>query len=338
MGTSSATTEDLAARQAYRAASGTTFAHTASMSSRPRSQQTIHESVDPRRLNTVGEKVRECLDSAEHPLTVPVAVGFDETASMGDAPMLLQEKLVTLKGALLRAGLPDAQLLFAAYGDGHNGEIAPCQAGQFESGLEMEEWLNNLFLEYMGGGNGGESPGLLLYFLGAHSRLDSVTKRGKKGYLILTGDESPHPTVPRDEIKRYIDDDVERDLTIEEVVAMARQWYEVYFFHVRTGAAEMQGSLGVWQKLLGEQYVIPTQGLEDISEQIALLVARLEGTVGSYAEGMDLLRAAGADPDAVARAGSALVPFEAHANSVATVADSEGSLPEPATSSGTKRL
>jgi hypothetical protein len=326
MGYTSASRADMSARQAYRAATGTAFAYTATMSATPHDQRTIHPTVDPQGTNTAGEKIRECLDSAAHPVTLPVFVGFDETGSMGDGPRILQQKLATLKGSLLRAGLEDAQLCFGAYGDAQNGETAPCQVGQYESGVEMEDWLNNLYLEGYGGGNGGETAGLLLYFLARHSRLDSVAKRGQKGYLILTGDECPMPQVTREEVRRYIGDTIEADLTIEQVVAEVRELYNVYFFHVNTSAARIQDSLNVWTRLLGEEYVVPVESLDTISEQITMLIARLEGVVDTVEEASELLLAEGADPDAVRRAGRAMVRFDGAAGAVAP-ATSTGRLP-----------
>ncbi len=338
MGYSISSADDLSARRAYREASGTTFAHTRTMASRPVAERKVHESVDPKWRNAAGEQIRECRDSEAHPITLPVVVGFDETGSMGEAPMILQQKLASLKGALLRTGLVDAQLCFGAYGDAQNDEVAPCQVGQFESGLEMEDWLNNLYLERLGGGNWGETAGLLLYFMARHSRLDSVTKRGKKGYLILTGDECPLPFVTREEVARYIGDTIQGDLAIEAVVAEASQLYDIYFFHLNTGAAVMQGSLAVWQRLLGEGHVVPIENLDTIAEQMAMLLARLEGVADTVGEVADILLAEGADPDAVRRASKAMVPFDRTIGTVAK-AEASGRLAKPAPAKGgTRRL
>lgn len=337
MGTTSATREDVSKRAAYRAASGTSFKHTADMSSVPSSRRTIHESVDPKRLNTLGEKIRECLDSPAHPLTLPVVVGFDETGSMGDAPRLLQQKLATLKGVTLRMGLEHAQLCFAAYGDAQNDEVAPCQVGQFESGLEMEEWLNNLYLEGNGGGNRGETSGLLLWFLANFSRLDSLRKRGKKGYLILTGDECPLPFVTRAEIKRYIGEDVQADVPIADVVEQAKQSYNIFFFLVDNGAAKQQGSLKVWSKLLGQNNVIVVQDLESISEQIALLLAQEEALVDSLDSGVAMLVAEGANFDD-ARAASTALARRNPGGPVVKATSSTGTLPVPVVPAGVTRL
>jgi hypothetical protein len=337
MGTSYTTREDLSQRSAYRRATGSVFAFTAAMNSKPISQRTVHESLDPKRRNTRGEQIRECLDSPEHPTTLPVVVGFDETGSMGDAPRIMQQKLGALKGATLRMGLVDAQLCFAAYGDAHNHEAAPCQVGQFESGIEMEDWLNNLYLEGNGGGNNGETSGLLLYFLANFARLDSLTKRGKKGYLILTGDECPLRKITREEVKRYIGTDIEADLTIEQVVTQAKKSFDIYFFLVETGAALTQGSLGVWQKLLGKDHVIIVESLETISEQIALLLAQSEGVLDSLDAGADILVDEGADRADVLRAAHALVPL-GRTGTVMAKFTGTGSLPIAAASGSTRRL
>jgi hypothetical protein len=298
MGYGSTSGEDLRARAAYRASTGTTFTHTSSMHSTAHHLRKVHESLDPKRVNSVGEKIRECLDSDEHPLTVPVFVGFDETGSMGSGPRIIQEKLGLLKGLTLRAGMPDVQLAFGAYGDAQNNEVAPCQVGQFESGIEMEEWLNNLYLEGNGGGNGGETAGLLLYFLANFSRLDSLNKRGKKGYIFLTGDEIAL-TVTRAEIKTYLDEDVEADISMEEVIRQVTESYDVYFFLVQNGAAKSQGSEAFWSNLLGTDHVIPVENLENISELIAGLLAVQEGVVTSADTLGDMLHSEGSDSTAV---------------------------------------
>ena len=58
---------------------------------------------------------------------------------------------------------------------------------------------------------------------------------------------------------------------------MVRQSYDVYFLHVKTGAATAQNSLDRWQKLLGNEFVIPVESLNNISELIAMIVTRAIG-------------------------------------------------------------
>ena len=68
-----------------------------------------------------------------------------------------------------------------------------------------------------GGGNGGESAHAVWWYLGRYGELDSLDKRGKKGYLFTIGDEVPLPTLSRDDVKRIFPDaDLEGDLTREQ--------------------------------------------------------------------------------------------------------------------------
>lgn len=338
MGNSFTTAHDVSARAAYRAASGTGFSYSATTAAAPPSARKVHEMLDPKRINTNGDKVRECLDSDEHPVTLPVVVAFDETASMGDVPRRLQASLATLKGVTLRAGLIDAQLCFGAYGDAANAEVAPVQIGHFESGLEMEEWLNNMYLEGNGGGNGGETAALLLWFLATHSKLDSIDKRGKKGYIFLTGDEITLNVTP-EMVKTYIDEDIESTLTPEQVVAMVREYYEVYFLLVDNSTAKWQRSEAFWTNLLGEGYVIPVQDLDHISELISMILAREEDVVDDLDEAATLVLEEGGDRNKTNRAVKDLAVYEAHrGRSVAKVAKSSGSLAASAGDSSTERL
>jgi hypothetical protein len=289
----STSSEDVRDRTAYRKATNTTFAYTTTTRSKPLHDRKVHESVDPKRVNTLGEQIRECVDSPDHLLSKGAVIGFDQTGSMGNVPRQLQQNLATLKGATLRMGLNDLQLCFAAYGDAQNDEVAPCQVGQFESGIAMDDWLNNLYLECNGGGNNGETSGLLLYFLANYTKLDSLDKRAEKGYCILTGDELPLPKVTKYEIERYIGAKVQDDFTIEDVVKSAQKMYEVYFFLVDNSAAKAQGSEKRWKQLLGDDHVIVTQSTDGISDQIALLIATQEGVIDNIEDGIDALVAEG---------------------------------------------
>jgi hypothetical protein len=329
MGGGTVTTEDLNARQAYRQRTGTGFAHTQTMASTPVAQRHVHERLDPKWLNQEGEQIRESRDSTEHPDSKAVAVLFDETASMGDGPIILQQKLGTTYGAITRGGyLADPQILIGAIGDGQNGEIAPLQLGQFESDGRFEEDLNSIYLELNGGGNGGESYGLALYFLANYSRIDCLDLRGEKGYLFITGDERPHPVVTRQEIKDYLGVDVEADVSIEDVVAQVQEKYEVFLLHVNTSSAQTQRSRERWTELLGEEFVVPLESLETISETIALLIGLREGKITSVAEGAEHLTAEGADPNAVASASKAVaVVTKDHGGGEVAVASGTGNLP-----------
>lgn len=325
------------ARQQYRAATGKSFAFSQAMSSRPQHLRQVHPSLDPKWVNSAGQKVRESRFSGKHPNARPVGVLFDQTGSMGEGPRILQKKLGGLNGVLLRRGyLEDPQILFGAIGDARNGEVAPLQAGQFESGVEMDAQLDNIFLEGNGGGNGGESYGLALYFFARHTASDAWDKRRQKGYLFLTGDECPHPVITRAEIERYIGDKVEGDIRIEDLIREVRQRYHLFFLHVNNDTAQWQNSRRRWKDLLGTG-VIPLESLETISETIALTIGLTEGTLESVDDGVRHLLEAGADPRAARSAGKSLAVVGAPRGTVAT-ATTNGRLPAATGQNRTRRL
>ncbi len=63
-----------------------------------------HDLVDPKKLNAAGKNVREAFDNDDHPVTLPVVVGFDATGSMANTPRVVQSKLTNLFGLLVRKG------------------------------------------------------------------------------------------------------------------------------------------------------------------------------------------------------------------------------------------
>ena len=135
--------------------------------------------------------VRESRDSVDSPMSTPVIIGFDVTASMG---YLAQELAVNaVNRAVLtlydRKPISNPQILCSAVGDARC-DTSPLQVTQFESDIRMISQLTELWLEGGGGGNGGESYNLLWYFAAVHTRTDCFEKRGGKGFLFTIGDDA----------------------------------------------------------------------------------------------------------------------------------------------------
>jgi hypothetical protein len=231
----------------------------------------IDSKMDPK-----GVKLRESCDSDAHPESNAIIVEFDDTGSMGGIPVLFaQDKLPGLMKMLLTQNtIPHPQILFAAVGDFFSDD-APLQIGQFESGLEMDDWLTKLYLEGGGGGGNHESYLMGLYWAATHTKMDCLDKRGKKGYLFQIGDENYYPKLTAEEIKAVTGDTVQGDLTAEEVVAMAEEKFEVFRICVATSGYP-DGNLDSWKKLLGQRAVF----LKDpalVCEFIASQIASMEG-------------------------------------------------------------
>lgn len=249
--------------------SGTNFGYTNATRSQPRSQWKADESLDPLKVNgagpLAGKNIRESRDSVEHPLSVPIAVMFDVTGSMGMVPRELQKHLAGLFG-IVTDRVPDAQVAFGAYGDAEV-DAVPLQFGQFESDNRADTTLDKIFIEGNGGGNGHEHSALAWYYAGTHTATDSFEKRGRKGYLFTIGDEISG-TIPARAITKYTGDSTETSVTVRDALALAQEKYNVYHIVIDNWSAHDQGSVKFYGDLLGKNMLL----VEDISK-VAYVIA-----------------------------------------------------------------
>jgi hypothetical protein len=257
----------------------------------------VHDTLDPAKVAgptspLVGQPVRESRDNADHPESLPIAVFFDVTGSMGHIPQKLQTKLASLMDVILsKAEVKDPQILVGAVGDS-TCDRYPLQAGQFESDNRFDEALRNIIIESGGGGQNMESYALAYRFAAYHTATDSFEKRGKKGYFFTIGDEGPWPTVPASHVEKIFGVKTQIDETIEDLIAKASEKWEIYHIqaldgscrpdsilsgrYTTAGTAKTDMTVGErWKSLLGERYV----SIEDsslICEFVAALVDTME--------------------------------------------------------------
>ena len=286
------------AAASYRAATGTSaFAYSDS------GARKAHDALNP-----LGVTKRESRDSAEHPQSTPIAVLFDVTGSMGTVPRVLQTKLPQLLGLLTRKGYAtDPHIMFGAVGDATCDKV-PLQVGQFESDNRMDEDLARIVIEGGGGGQRTESYELAMYFMARHTDLDSVARRGRRGYLFLIGDEMPYGTVKPKEVKKFIGDDLREPITVEAMVAELQRTFDVYYIiPTAAGWGGDKEILGYWKRLLGQQ-VIELDDLDAVCETIALTVGLGEDAIDLDAGLADLAEVGSA---AGASVGKALAPIGA---------------------------
>lgn len=207
----------------------------------------IKDSLNPKSI-----EYRESCDSIDHPDSTAVIVGLDVTGSMGYlAEDIAKESLNTLITEVYnKQPIKDPHLMFMAIGDAYCDE-APLQVTQFESDIRIAEQLTDIYFEGCGGGNGGESYLLAWYFAARHTKIDCYEKHGRKGFLFTIGDECNHNKLTKDQIKKFIGDDVKSDLTAEELLKEVSRQYEV--FHLVVGNYIYHNSLNDWKKILGER-------------------------------------------------------------------------------------
>lgn len=200
--------------------------------------------------------VREARDSEEHPNTVPFIVALDVTGSMGKIPqMFLIEGLPTLMYEVFSAGVKDPQLCFIAVGD-HEVDDAPLQVGQFESSDELvDKWLQKVWPEGGGGGNGGESYMLAWLFAAYQTVIDSFEKRGQKGFLFTIGDEPVLRTISTSAI-RGITGLGDIPTNSIELLEKAKEKYHVFHLHIlETSNGSSKRVQGGWKELMGEDCI-----------------------------------------------------------------------------------
>jgi hypothetical protein len=226
-------------------------------------------------MNPHGLKMRESRDSADHPDSLGIVFALDVTGSMGDIPkMLAQRDLPHFMKTLGTCNIADPQIMFMAIGDATS-DHAPLQVGQFESTAElMDQWLTWSYLEGGGGGTGSESYELAFYALAQHTDLDCWTKRRKRGYLMMTGDELPYPAVSRHQVESLVGEHLDEDIPIEEAIAAAAETYHLFF--LIPDLQRRQRCEPRWRQLLGD-HVICMESPDDTCAVAAALVGLTEG-------------------------------------------------------------
>lgn len=320
MGGSSYSDDMYKARGTDRAAKGVTaFDYSAKVSSGAVAFK-VHERLDPKGI------IRESRDSAAHPESLAVAVVFDVTGSMGGVPRELQTKIPQLMGLLMRGGYVEhPQVLFGAVGD-FDADRVPLQIGQFESGVEMDDDINNIVLEGGGGGTYQESYQNVFYFFAHKTSIDCFEKRGKKGYLFVIGDEMPYAASTKDELSKILGEHAQADVTVEESIRACREKYNVFFVIPTEGTSHGTDPKlkARWGELVGGQNVIMLKNNSAVCEAIASAIGICEGTVDVDGVRRDL-HASGASARIVGDVTDALAPLAA-STSLAKVGS--GNLPE----------
>jgi hypothetical protein len=236
----------------------------------------MKDAYDPAKIT-----MRESRDSADNPLSTPIIIASDVTGSMGMiAEKIMRDALNTLATEIYaRKPVTDPHIMIMAVGDAEC-DSAPLQVTQFEADIKVAEQARELWLEGGGGGNGGES------YLGPHLfaamkvSADAIEKRGRKGYLFTIGDEPTLNGMRKDQIKRFLGLDVERDLSGADIMAMAERNWEVFHIvlsKVGWASTRLDSVLKTWKPLLPERTIL----LEDIDALAETIVSLIQVTEGA---------------------------------------------------------
>jgi hypothetical protein len=259
-----------------------------------RGEKSIDPLMDPRKL-----RVREARDSEHHPESVPIIVAFDVTGSMGSIPTLFAK---TALGALMarlteQGWVKDPQVLFAAIGDAVS-DRAPLQIGQFESGLEMDQWLTRIWLE-SGGGDAPESYLLPHWFAARHTATDAWEQRRRKGYLITIGD-APNKPLSAAQIHRVFGYAPSGPVRDEDVIAAAAERYHLLHVLVSPSGPLSPEVVQHWRGLLGDR-VLTLNRADAVCELIGVALGLREGRL-TRPDAIAVLQQAGVGPASIEQA------------------------------------
>lgn len=191
------------------------------------SASSVHTNLDPKRINAKPFGKLEARDSDDHPNSHPVLVAFDVTGSNIQRAVDAQKRLPNLM-ELLNKYIDDPQVAVAANDDFFCVQGNSIQISDFESDIRVDEHIRNIWLTGMGGGNSGESYDLLLYAAARKTVLDSVEKRGKKGYFFMYADEPIFEQVQAAEVQVVFGDTLEKDIPITEIIEEARRNFDIF--------------------------------------------------------------------------------------------------------------
>lgn len=228
----------------------------------------LDESLNPKKF-----KIRECVNSDEHPNTIPVILGLDVTGSMGSACKETAEALGVIINELYKK-FDDIEFCVMGIGDLAY-DRAPVQMSQFESDIRIAEALDKIYMEHGGGGNSYESYTAAWYMALKRTKLDCVEKQGRKGIIITMGDEPLNPYLPVHRLNDAVNATEQGDVETPELYKKVCEKFDVYHIAVddphdsyKYYEKEIKDSFG---KLLGNRFKVST--INNLSQTIVECVS-----------------------------------------------------------------
>lgn len=225
--------------------------------------------------------MRECVDSEEHPNTIPVILALDVTGSMGTSSVAVAQKLNEIMTNIYNSNnIKDVEFCIMAIGDCAY-DSAPIQMSQFESDIRIAEQLDKVWFEGHGGGNDFESYTAAWYMGLNHCKLD-CWNRGKKGIIITLGDEMPNPYLPI-RMDKFTGDKNQANIETKDLLPAVREKFDVYHISVNdpNNSYNFNNRINnldeAWVKLLGKDYYFIAT-LNDLGKIISDIIINRETT------------------------------------------------------------
>jgi hypothetical protein len=220
--------------------------------------------------------LRECLDSEEHPVTIPVILALDVTGSMGDTAVQVAKNINTVMTEMY-SRLKDVEFMIMGIGDLAYDD-SPIQISQFESDVRIVEQMDQVYFEFGGGGNSYESYTAAWYMGARHCSLDAW-KRGRKGIIITLGDEELNPHLPARGLSRVTGDDLQADVETKDLWEEASEKFDIYHINVEHRSYMSPSLERTWKEYLDDNhfYTVGTNQVVDTIIDIIVKAAEAEG-------------------------------------------------------------
>lgn len=188
----------------------------------------INRYLDPKKFS-----FRECVNTEEHPNTIPVILALDVTGSMGEACSETAAALGAIMNSLYEK-FQDIEFCIMGIGDLAYDD-APIQMSQFESDVRIAEAIDRVYMEHGGGGNCYESYTAAWYMGLYHTKLD-CWKQGRKGIIITMGDEPLNPYLPLEELRNCLCQAVptEKDIETRDLYNKAIEKFDIFHIAVES--------------------------------------------------------------------------------------------------------
>lgn len=223
----------------------------------------LAEELDPKKFS-----IRECVNSDEHPNTIPVILALDVTGSMGQSCKECAEALGVIMSNLYEKH-KDIEFCIMGIGDLAY-DVAPIQMSQFESDVRIAEAIDKLWMERGGGGNAFESYTAAWYMGLKRTKLDAFDKQGRKGIIITMGDEELNPYLPVRQLNYKTGQNEQADVETDVLYKEASQKFDI--FHIAVDdmnncyASHKMGIEKTFGQLLGDR--LKTSTLNNLSKTI----------------------------------------------------------------------
>lgn len=212
---------------------------------------------------------RECVDSAEHPNTIPVILALDVTGSMGEAAVEVASELNNIMTELYK-DVTDVEFMIMGIGD-FSYDDAPLQVSQFESDIRIAEQLDKVYFEFGGGGNAFESYSAAWQFGTTQCKLD-CWNRGQKGIIITMGDENLNPYLPANRYRAITGFTTQGDyIETPDLYREASKKFDIYHINVIHNRWGSRVDRSTWTKVIGEDNYFSCE-IRAIAQTIANIV------------------------------------------------------------------